>query len=76
MAISLHKHGVVRAVDRRLLRGRPGGWWLKEYVTSEKGFYYYRPILLTHSAEFDTKGMNTGSNFTATVGIYNNIFTN
>jgi len=70
MVISLHKHGGVRTVDRRLLRGRPAGWWLGEHVTSEKAFYYYRPVPLMRSAEFDTKRINTDSNFTATVSIY------
>jgi len=76
MVISLHKHGAVRTVDRRLLRGRPAGWWLGEYVTSEKAFHYYRPIPLMQSAEFDTKRINTDSNFTATVDVHHNIFTN
>jgi hypothetical protein len=55
MVISLHKHGAVRTVDRRLLMGRPAGWWQGEYVTSQKAFYYYRHIPLMQSAEFDPK---------------------
>ena len=76
MVISLHKHGAVRTVDRRLLRGRPAGWWLGEYMTLEKAFYYYRPVPLMRSAEFDTKRINTDFNFTATVAVYYSIFTN
>lgn len=38
MVISLHKHGAVWIVDRRLLRERPAGWWLGEHATMENAF--------------------------------------